>query len=100
MKPVLIGDEAERELIGAVDFYERRRAGSGLEFERITHETVRAIQRDFQRHPLQEDGTRRVVMRRFPFIIHYPDLPDYIWVVAFAHTSRKPGYWKERLKTD
>jgi hypothetical protein len=34
---------------------------------------------------------------RFPFIIHYVDLPDSVWIVAFAHTSRKPGYWQKRL---
>ena len=26
----------------------------------------------------------------FPFVIHYADLPSTIWVLAFAHTSRKP----------
>jgi hypothetical protein len=36
-------------------------------------------------------------MERFPFIIHYLDMPDRIWIVAFAHTSRKADYWKRRI---
>jgi toxin ParE1/3/4 len=99
VKPVTIEEEAERELSGSVEFYERRRAGLGLEFEYATRQAVRTIQADPERHPLQKDGTRRYVMKRFPFIIRYVDLPDTIWIIAFAHTSRKPGYWRARLQS-
>jgi hypothetical protein len=36
-------------------------------------------------------------MQRFPFVIYYLDMPDRIWIVAFAHASRKPNYWKTRI---
>ena len=36
-------------------------------------------------------------LERFPFVIHYVDLHNTIWILAFAHTSRKPGYWRRRL---
>ena len=99
MKPISIEEEAERELAGSVDFYEGRSPGLGWEFERAAREAVRAIQADPERHPLQKDGTRRYVMPRFPFTIRYLELPDCLWIVAFAHTSRKPGYWKSRLRS-
>lgn len=97
MKPAVIEQEAERELIAAADFYERRRRGLGLEFESAAREAVGTIQADPERHPLQANGTRRRVMGRFPFVIYYVDLPDAIWVVAFAHANRKPNYWASRL---
>ena len=97
MKPVIVAQEAERELIAAADFYERRRSGLGLEFESAARGAVQAMQADPERQPSQRNGVRRCVMRRFPFVIHYMDLPDAIWIVAFAHTSRKPGYWNPRL---
>ena len=97
MKPIIVESEAENELSDSVAFYERRESGLGLEFERTACEAVQAIQADPDRHPLQKDGTRRLVMERFPFVIHYADLPGAIWVLAFAHTSRKPGYWRRRL---
>ncbi len=94
MKQIIIDSEAEIELSDSVAFYEQREPGLGLEFERAAREAVQTIQADPDRHPLQNDGTRRLVMERFPFVIHYADLPNTIWVLAFAHTSRKPGYWR------
>jgi len=98
VKPVTVEEEAERELAGSVDFYEHRRSGLGLDFARAAHDAVRMIQADPERHPLQKDGTRCYFVDRFPFIIRYMDLSDRIWIVAFAHTSRKPEYWKPRLQ--
>ena len=97
MKQVIVDSEAESELADSVAFYERRVPGLGLEFERVAREAIRDIQTDPDRHPQRKDGTRRLVMERFPFIINYVDLPSTIWVLAFAHTSRKPGYWRRRL---
>lgn len=97
MKQVIISSEAENELSESVDFYERRVPGLGLAFERKAREAVQTIRAAPDRHPLRTDGTRRLVMERFPFVIHYVELADTIWVLAFAHTSRKPGYWQPRL---
>ena len=97
MKQVIIDSEAENELSNSVSFYERREPGLGLDFEEAAREAVRTIQSDPERHPSQKDGTRRLVMERFPFVIYYANLPSIIWVLAFAHTSRKPGYWRRRL---
>ncbi len=98
MKQLLIDEEAERELAASVAFYEQRRAGLGLEFTIAAEQAVRAIQRAPEKWPLGTHGARRCVMRRFPFVIHYLEMEKYVWIVAFAHTSRKPGYWRTRLE--
>lgn len=44
-------------------------------------------------------GTRRYLMRRFPFQVVYretPDPGDAIQVIAVAHGRRRPGYWRAR----
>lgn len=97
MKTVIIDSEAENELAESVLFYERRQPGLGLDFEHAMRDAVRSIQANPDRHPMQSNGTRRFVMERFPFAIYYADLPLAIWILAFAHTSRKPGYWLRRL---
>lgn len=43
-------------------------------------------------------GTRRYVMKRFPFTVIYRERKRTIEVVAVAHGHRKPGYWKDRVK--
>jgi hypothetical protein len=97
VKEVIIHAEAEVELSESIAFYERRRTGLGVEFERAIRAIVVGIPSNPQRYPLQNDGTRRVAMKRFPFGIHYVELPNTIWILAFAHTSRKPGYWRSRF---
>jgi len=47
------------------------------------------------RWPLKA-GTRRYVMRRFPFVLVYRTLDSTVEVVAIAHGRRRPGYWKSR----
>ncbi len=35
---------------------------------------------------------------RFPYAAYYVIREGYILIMAFGHTSRKPGYWRSRLK--
>lgn len=41
-------------------------------------------------------GTRRVLLRRFPFAVVYRLTSDEIQVIAVAHGRRRPGYWRAR----
>jgi len=50
-----------------------------------------------QRWPRYISGTRRYVFPVFPFSIVYFVDNDTVHVVAIAHGSRKPGYWRTRL---
>lgn len=42
--------------------------------------------------------TRRLLLRSFPFIIVYQELRETLFIVALSHTSRRPGYWRDRLE--
>ena len=54
-----------------------------------------------QRWALGPHSTRRFLLRKFPFTLIYRERPTgAIQIVALAHTSRKPGYWKHRLSVD
>jgi plasmid stabilization system protein ParE len=41
-------------------------------------------------------GARRVVLKRFPYTVIYMELGTELRILAFAHTRRRPGYWRER----
>ena len=43
-----------------------------------------------------EDGIRRVRLRGFPHVVLYHWRPPELRVLAIAHGSREPGYWRER----
>jgi hypothetical protein len=97
VKLLIIEEAAELELTGSVAFYEEKQLGLGLDFERATQAALKRIASSADTWPAGKYGTRHYRMERFPFLIHYLDMPDRIWIVAFAHTSRKPHYWKSRV---
>ena len=41
---------------------------------------------------------RRVPLRRFPFFVIYREREHDVQIIALAHTSRRPNYWRSRLK--
>ena len=47
--------------------------------------------------PPHDFGTRRIVLRRFPFAIVFRKVVAGVEIIAIAHGRRRPGYWRERL---
>ena len=96
MKRVVFHPEAEVEFLAAAGFYEAQRRGLGLEF--IAE--VRRAAHTLQQHP--ELGhrfsrrLRRLLVQRFPYGLLYRIEAEEIFIVAVAHLSRRPGYWRRR----
>jgi len=94
MKPPIIDAEAQAELDKAVDFYNRQRPGLGGE---LREEIERVVGEICQNPHLggfwKKTEVRHFMTRRFPFVVYYIELEPAIWFVAFAHGSRRPGYW-------
>lgn len=41
-------------------------------------------------------GTRRFLLRRFPYAVIFRNVGEAVQIVAIAHARRRPGYWRER----
>jgi toxin ParE1/3/4 len=99
MKPVRYDQDADEELIDEIARYELRRKDLGIEFLTAVREAIRLITRNpgaWQTTDHSPD-VRRFVMERFPFTIVYTELAEEILIIAVAHASREPGYWRRRL---
>ena len=48
--------------------------------------------------PLDRDGTRQILLRPFSYYLVVRESRGALEVVAVAHTSRRPGYWRKRLR--
>lgn len=97
MKPVLIHSKAQAELGEAVGYYESQKQALGLDFQSEVERAVARVQQAPQiGSPYKATELRRYLVRRFPYIIFYAELGEFIWVVAIAHTKRKPDYWLRR----
>jgi len=98
MIPVTVLHEAEVELWEAVDYYETRCPGLGLDFLRQVEAGLITVRISPDLWPVREDGTRRYLLHRFPYVVVYLHLEDRLWVIAVAHCRRKPGYWTDRIR--
>lgn len=91
-------EEASAEYDAAFDWYLARSPDAALKFDAEVDHALAQITFAPERWPVGPSGTRRFVLRKFPFILFYREQSSSkIQIVAVAHTSRKPGYWKERL---
>ena len=99
---VKISTEATDELIEAAAWYELEVSGLGEQlidaFEQLI---IRLGEPNPPLVPVIGEaatlGAKRLLLQRFPFSIVTITKSQAIIVVAFAHHSRKPGYWHDRI---
>lgn len=97
MKPVLFHSEARRETRLAVAHYEEQRENLGRELRIEIEAAVQRLRRNPQAYPFYDNqGTRKLVLRRFPFTLFFVELESSFWVAAVAHHKRRPAYWMGR----
>ena len=87
---------AWREVEDAQAWYEQRSILAASAFLREFSSAVQRIREAPSRYAVAETGTRRILLDRVPFSIHYRIDSDIVTVVAVAHQKRRPGYWSSR----
>ncbi len=102
MRKVRILQEAAEETIAAADWYDKEREGLGKEFASAVEIAIDLIEEDvLPLSPMPGKsgtiGVKRLILKRFPYDIVVIDGELETVVIAIAHHSRKPGYWRERL---
>ena len=104
MRVVRIHTAAAEEAAEAAAWYERERPGLGVDFERAVDAALDLLEEELV--PLVSvpgiagtRGVKRLLLRRFPYAVIVREGAAEVIVVAFAHTARRPGYWRGRLKS-
>ena len=88
--------DAEAEFQDAAHFYEARRAGLGKAFSGEVSRTIALIRQFPDAGSPVRLPQRRVVVDRFPYSVVYRREAEAIVIVAVAHSSRRPDYWRRR----
>lgn len=89
--------EARVDLKEGKAFYRHRSPLAAVAFAHQIDAAIARIVEAPLRYPEGEHGTREHVLpSRFPYTIVYRVTQNVIVVVAVAHQSREPGYWRER----
>ena len=96
-RAITLHEEASADYDAAFDWYLTRSPDAAVRFDEEVERAISQIARAPQRWVQGSDGTRRFLLRGFPHVLIYREVSsEVIQVVAIAHASRRPGYWKHR----
>jgi plasmid stabilization system protein ParE len=88
---------AREELVAAARFYRNESPGLGRAFVVEVRTSVERIV-EFPHSGSPDPGNvRRAYLDRFPLTLVYRTAAGVVEVIAAAHQSRRPGYWRDRL---
>jgi len=90
-------EQALEEGEAAARWYAERSTTAAAAFSDEIDAAESAIVRLPEAWPPFDHGTRRYLLRRFPFSVVYRVESDRIVIVAIAHGRRRPGYWRSHL---
>ena len=88
--------QAFEELIDAIAYYEEEQAGLWLRLKDEFDQHVKWILSNPTVPRIRSGGYRRVNLKIFPYYIPYIIRKETLWILAFAHSHRKPNYWIKR----
>jgi toxin ParE1/3/4 len=90
--------DAEAEFLKEIAYFSAADNGLGVKFQRAVESAVNmAIANPDGGVPLAS-GTRRRLVKGFPFSVVYRASKSEILVIAVMHHRRKPGYWARRIE--
>ena len=95
--------EAAEELDAAVAHLERERPGYAVLFLKAYEEKLRQLAYFPASGPVVTNAPggyplRTFLIAKFPYSIIACPIEGVVTIVAVAHTSRQPGYWRGRVK--
>ncbi len=91
---LVLAPEVEQDLSEAYGWYESHRYGLGEEFLSCVDA---CILRSPELHAKIHHDYRRILVRRFPYVIFYEYLDGTVTVYCIFHASRNPDKWRKRL---
>jgi toxin ParE1/3/4 len=95
-RPVRFHPDALEEAVAAVRWYAAHSARAGERFLNELSRAIRQISHSPRQFPEYRAGTRRILLRRFPFFVVFRENTTAIDVIAVGHARRRPGYWIDR----
>lgn len=88
---------AEEEMTEAALFYEAASNQLGTDFLDDVERAIDRLCAYAQAGEVITSDLRRTLLHRFPFTLIYAIEENVIVIIAVAHESRRPGYWKSRV---
>ncbi len=89
---LIIEPEAEKEITNAIEWYESKQIGLGLDFLNYLNGYFQTLQFGKARFEIKRKPVfRELALKRFPFIIIYEEYHSKIIVYSIFHTHQNPN---------
>lgn len=98
--PIAFHPDARTDALAAYEWYAERSQEAAVAFQGELEKAGSASQRSPERWAKYLSGTRRYLLKRFPFVVVYRVTDERIEIIAVAHGRRMPGFWRKRLLSD
>ncbi|MFH1196719.1 MAG: type II toxin-antitoxin system RelE/ParE family toxin [bacterium] len=95
-REIIFHPESEEEFRDSVLWYKSQQPGLDLEFARCIDEAIQRISRNPELYPIVFHSFRKVVVRRFPFLIIYEFDDKQIRILGVFHSRRNPKLLSKR----
>jgi toxin ParE1/3/4 len=95
-RAVELHPQAIEDIRGARDWYASRNELAAAGFFSEVEYGLKRIAELPDAWPAYLHGTRRFLLRRYPYSLVYRVKPSMIEVIAVAHAKRRPGFWRDR----
>jgi toxin ParE1/3/4 len=97
MEQIRLQRTARKELAKAIAYFEEKETGLGLRFRMEFEHAVGLIRENPDIGAVWERSSyRHWTIERFRYVLYYTLRPTGLWIVAVAHGSRRPNYWRRR----
>src|SRR5262249_14022897 len=88
---------ARREYDSAIRWYARRSVQAALGFENEVNRALQLIATNPSGWPAFQGSDRFFRLRRYSYVLYYRIVdPTLGLIMAVAHSSRRPSYWRRR----
>src|SRR3954464_11429549 len=77
-------------------WYSQRSPNVAANFAAEVAQASRIILESPKRWPRFKRGTRRYILRQFPYLVVYRVFDDRVVIVAYQHGMRRSGFWRAR----
>jgi len=91
--------EALKDLNSAVDWYNEQKRNLGIKFQQQVVKQINSLKTNPQGHSTVFTNVRCLVIKQFPFVVHYTvnDSQKMVDIFSVFHTNRDPDILDKRL---
>jgi len=92
---VVLAPGAENDIASAFHWYQERSPAAASAFRAEVFEAIDRLAETSMSWPVNDDGTRKRSLRRFPYSVWFEVQGNTVTVIAGAHHRRRPAYWRQ-----